>query len=615
MLRKNKEKLINLKMKSIVLRAFEMLDKKTKRKLAQISLVQFFLSILDLVGVATIGIIGSLVINGSASRQPGDRVSLVLNFLGLTGKSIQFQAFVLGSISALLLIGKTLVSIYYTRKILFFLSYRGSVITQELVSKILSQDLVSLQSRSRQETMFALTVGVNNVIVGVLANLVTIISDLFLLIIMLFGLFYVDTVIAISTVTLFCGVALLLYKSMHQKASSLGKKSSFMSIKTQEQINQVLNTFRETVVGGKRKYYIKKIGETQLDLANINSRLSFLPNIGKYVMEITVIVGFMIISGIQFIRSDAAHSVAVLAIFLAASTRIAPAILRIQQGAIQFKSAAGSASPTLDLFSKMLTNTSDQTDTHFSTTHKNFKPRIEMTNIDFKYNTNSKFVIENLNLTIEPGELIAVVGPSGSGKTTLIDIMLGVVVPNSGSVKISDCDISNLPTVFPGAAAYVPQEVQIINGTIRENLALGYNLNEIPEVNFWNILTETGLSEFVSNTKDKLDTYLGDEGNKLSGGQKQRLGIARALLTKPKLLVMDEATSALDSQSEQTISNILENIRGKSTIVLIAHRLSTVRKADKVIYVSDGKIIALGTFDEVRQLVPNFDDQAKLLGI
>jgi ABC-type bacteriocin/lantibiotic exporter with double-glycine peptidase domain len=272
-------------------------------------------------------------------------------------------------------------------------------------------------------------------------------------------------------------------------------------------------------------------------------------------------------------------------------------------------------SPTLELFSTMPMNTSVPTDTHFSTTHKNFKPRIEMASIDFKYNANSKFVIENLNLIVEPGELIAVVGPSGSGKTTLIDIMLGVVVPDSGRVKVSDIDISNLPLIFPGASAYVPQEVQIINGTIRENLALGYNLNEIPEVNFWNVLTETGLSEFVLNTQDKLDTYLGDEGNKLSGGQKQRLGIARALLTKPKLLVMDEATSALDSQSEKTISNILESIRGESTIVLIAHRLSTVRKADKVIYLNAGKIIASGTFDEVRSLVPNFDDQAKLLGI
>ena len=240
-----------------------MLDRKTKKKLIQISVVQFALSILDLVGVATIGVIGSLVISGSASRPPGDRVSQVLVFLGLSNSSLQVQAFILGSISTILLISKTLVSIHYTRKILFFLSYRGSVITQELAKKILFQDLISLQSRSRQESMFALTVGVNNIIIGLLANLVTIISDVFLLAIMLVGLFYIDTVIAISTVTLFCGVAFLLYKSMHETASKLGRKSSILTIKTQEQINQILDTFRETVVGGKRQYYIKRIGENK----------------------------------------------------------------------------------------------------------------------------------------------------------------------------------------------------------------------------------------------------------------------------------------------------------------------------------------------------------------
>ena len=592
-----------------------MLDRKTKRKLIQISLVQFVLSILDLVGVAIIGVIGSLVISGSASRPPGDRVSQVLNFLGLSNSSLQFQAFILGTISAFLLIGKTVISIHYTRKILFFLSYRGSVITQELAKKILYQDLLNLQSRTRQETMFALTVGVNNIIIGVIANLVTIISDVFLLVIMLIGLFYVDSVIAISTIILFCGVALLLYKSMHEKASKLGKKSSLLTIKTQEQINQILNTFRETVVGGKRQYYIKRIGETQLELANINSKLSFLPNIGKYVMEVTVIVGFMLISGLQFIRSDAAHSVAVLAVFLAASTRIAPAILRIQQGAIQFKSAAGSSSPTLDLFASIKSEIIDERTTHFSMDHRNFSPKVEMNNINFKYNIASKFGFENLNLSINPGEFVAVVGPSGSGKTTLIDIMLGVVVPNSGEVKISGNYVSKLPLIYPGAVAYVPQEVQIINGTIKQNLALGYNIDEIPENIFWDVLNETGLSEFVSKSEDKLDTYLGDEGNKLSGGQKQRLGIARALITKPRLLVMDEATSALDGQSEKIIGSSLENMKSKTTIILIAHRLSTVRKADKVIYINNGRVQAIGTFDTVRELVPNFDDQAKLLGI
>jgi ABC-type multidrug transport system fused ATPase/permease subunit len=332
-------------------------------------------------------------------------------------------------------------------------------------------------------------------------------------------------------------------------------------------------------------------------------------------MEVTVIIGFMLISGLQFLRSDAAQSVAVLAVFLAASTRIAPAILRIQQGAIQFKSATGSSEPTFELFSNLKSTVLQQVESNFSKNHDNFSPKIEMKNVNFKYNSKAKFGIENFDLNIEPGEFVAVVGPSGSGKTTIIDIMLGVVVPESGKVKISDTYVINLPQIFPGAVAYVPQEVQIINGTVKQNLSLGYKAEEIPENDFWDVLNKTGLSEFFSNSKERLESYLGDEGNKLSGGQKQRLGIARALITNPQLLVMDEATSALDSQSEKMISSTLESMRGKTTIILIAHRLSTVRKADKVLYIDDGRIKAMGSFAKVRELIPNFDDQAKLLGI
>jgi ABC-type multidrug transport system fused ATPase/permease subunit len=168
---------------------------------------------------------------------------------------------------------------------------------------------------------------------------------------------------------------------------------------------------------------------------------------------------------------------------------------------------------------------------------------------------------------------------------------------------------------WPGAIAYVPQDVLIINGSIRENVALGYPLENATDKLVNDALRIASLADFVDSLPDALETNLGERGARLSGGQRQRIGIARALFTKPKLLVLDEATSSLDSMTEESISNDIKSLKGSTTVIIIAHRLSTVKDADRVVYIEQGRILAVGTFDEVRSLVPDFDKQARLTGI
>jgi ABC-type multidrug transport system fused ATPase/permease subunit len=168
---------------------------------------------------------------------------------------------------------------------------------------------------------------------------------------------------------------------------------------------------------------------------------------------------------------------------------------------------------------------------------------------------------------------------------------------------------------WPGAISYVPQDVMVVNGSIRENVALGYPLEAARDELVNSALSIASLSDFVANLPEGLDTNLGERGGKISGGQRQRIGIARALFTKPKLLVLDEATSALDGDTEESISSDIQKLKGSTTVVLIAHRLSTVRDADLVLYMDKGEIVARGTFEEVRNAVPDFDRQAKLMGL
>jgi ABC-type multidrug transport system fused ATPase/permease subunit len=251
----------------------------------------------------------------------------------------------------------------------------------------------------------------------------------------------------------------------------------------------------------------------------------------------------------------------------------------------------------------------------FTINHEELKNDIVLKNINFTYNDNKKFNVSDVNLLIEAGTINAIVGRSGAGKTTLVDILLGVLSPTSGEISVAGKSPNDIITTYPGALAYVPQDVFIINGTIRDNVCLGYNKESIPTELINKALEKAQLSDFVDNLPSKLDTYIGDNGSKLSGGQKQRLGIARALITEPKILVMDESTSSLDGETENNLTNAIISLKGKTTLILIAHRLSTVRNADKIIYMEDGQIIASGSFNEVRERVPDFDNQSKLMGL
>jgi ATP-binding cassette, subfamily B, bacterial PglK len=193
--------------------------------------------------------------------------------------------------------------------------------------------------------------------------------------------------------------------------------------------------------------------------------------------------------------------------------------------------------------------------------------------------------------------------------------LLGNLSPQTGIVEVSGMSPAEVISKWPGAIAYVPQDTLIFEGTVRENISIGYPLSEATDERINSALKNAQLFDFVQNLPHGLDTFVGDRGSQLSGGQRQRLGIARALFTKPKLLVLDEATSALDGQTEHEFTMALEAIKATTTLILIAHRLSSIKHADKLIYLEDGKVITEGTFEEVRIAVPNFDIQANLMGL
>jgi ABC-type multidrug transport system fused ATPase/permease subunit len=601
---------------STILKCARVLSKSEQRKIVLVIGIQLFLSVLDLIGVAIVGILSALAVRGVQSQQPGDRVSMVLRFLQIEELSFQSQMVVLGLLATCLLTARTIASIYLNRKTLFFLSRRGATISARLTSQLLSQSLLKVQNRTNQLTLFSLTNGVEIVVLKILGTAVTLVSDLSLLVVMVIGLFIVDPTIAISSILLFGVTGLVLYKLMHKRAYTLGLAHHNYAIKTSEKVIEVLNSYRESTVRNRRNYYAREIGELRMKIADTSADMTFMPSISKYVMETTVVIGALVIAGIQFMMKDAVQAVATLSIFLAAGTRIAPAALRLQQGAVQIKEASGSASSTLALIEelRLIEIDKDKPDI-LNLDHQGFIPEISIKDASLTYPTKDIPAVQDLNLQIPAGSSLAFVGPSGAGKTTIVDMILGVLSPDQGSIQISGYSPLDSIKKWPGAISYVPQDVMISNGTIRENVALGYPLEVATDLLVYAALEIADLVDFVKSLPKGLDTEVGERGTKISGGQRQRLGIARAMFTNPSLLVLDEATSSLDGETELKVSDAIKDLGEKTTVILIAHRLSTVKDVDIVVYMAEGRIKAFGKFEEVRSKVSDFDRQAQLMGL
>ena len=594
--------------------ALQLLHKKDRKKLYLIAFIQTLLGFLDLIGVVAIGALGALSVQGLESHSAGNKVSSFLRILHLQNFSFQQQVEYLGLSAASVLIVKTITSIIFTRKTFFFLSHKGAEISADLMSKVLSLDVLQLYKRTSQEILYGVSEGVKNLTVGILATSVNLIADMFLLTIMCIGLLLVDPSIAIAAIIFFMLVGFILYRISQVRSHDLGVESSQLTVANNQKILEVLSTYRESVVRNRRQFYAREIRNLRYQFAGVMAEVFFMPYVSKYVIESASVLGALALAGFEFGTNTAVHAVAVLAVFLAASSRIAPAALRIQQSLIVIKNSAGSSQSVLNLVSDLKdVEIQNFDDTHIDFEYENFDPSIRVVDLGFTYPGNDFFALKNVNFEIAAGDRIAVVGPSGSGKSTLADLLLGVLKPTSGSVKISDKLPNEASVIWPGAISYVPQDIVITAGTIRQNVGLGYPTQYSTNERILKVLDAAQLSSFLMTLTDGIDTEVGEFGNKISGGQKQRLGVARALFTNPKLLILDESTSALDGQTEDELSKAIHNLSGDVTVITIAHRLRTIQSVDKVLYMENGKILAFGTFEEVKNLVPAFEKEVNKL--
>ncbi len=450
--------------------------------------------------------------------------------------------------------------------------------------------------------LFLATGGITNLYLGVVANAVSIISDLALAVVLIAALIAVTPSLGLTTLLYFSGTGLILYLFLRKKTIDLAEQEVQYGIASNSVILESLKLQPEILVRDTSEYFVQKTFELRNLLSGTLAMKTLLPNVSKFAIEASLTLGVFLISAIQFMVLDAERAFASLALFAAAGTRIAPSVLRIQQSALSISGSLRMCEPSLGfLENELFTHSNDCQDTRVEDKNNVVDNVLELNDVHFAFDDTKVNVIKGVSFQIKPSESIGIVGISGAGKSTLIDLCLGQLQPDTGEIRILGLKPREAFRLHPGFVSFVPQQIQIIDGSILENLSLGLPMVETDAARAWDVLADVGLSEFVNELPGKLTAQLGENGSRLSGGQRQKIGIARALLTRPGLLILDEATSSMDSESEQGITAAIDNLQEKCSLIVVAHRLATLKNLKRIMIIEDGTIGSIGTFNELKE--------------
>ncbi|WP_058235193.1 ABC transporter ATP-binding protein [Devriesea agamarum] len=399
--------------------------------------------------------------------------------------------------------------------------------------------------------------------------------------------------------------AQLMNSIRHQWKTSLDAVSGFREAR----IHGVTNRFLE-------RYRLARVRNTQQV-----RRLMLLTDLPKYAMEIIFIVGIAAVLVVVVMTAHGNDTITSITLFAAASVRILPSFIRLVSSLGAIRAGEKAVCIVLDQIEAASTPASGLGETeypHLAAEHDHDQGQIVrvaepdcpislgIDAVSFRYVDGSEDVLKNVSLTIPAGTSIALCGSSGSGKTTLVDNILGLLEPRSGRILANGTDIRKNLRGWYASIGYVPQDVYILNGTVAENVAFGYLGHDIDRDRVEQCLRQAHVFDAVCEMPNGIDSHLGEGGARISGGQRQRIGIARALYSNPSLLILDEATSALDNETESRITSTIESLNGELTVIIVAHRLSTVKNVDQLAFMEHGEVTSIGTFSEVRDQNPAF---------
>ena len=409
-------------------------------------------------------------------------------------------------------------------------------------------------------------------------------------------LFFIEPVGALSVIFFMFFSAQGFHKITKKRLLKWGKKRQFHDGAINKHLLQGLNGVKDVKILGREKDFINFFSLHNKEKAKITIKQSTLILIPRFYLEFLAVMGLAVLTISLVIQEKASNQILpTLGVFLAAAFRMIPSGNRMMSAIQYFKYAE----PVVNLLSKEFSSIETLKINKNQFGNLLFSSEINLENITYRYPNVRESAIKNINLSIKKGSSIGIIGASGSGKSTLVDVLLGLLSPSKGQVNIDSVDYRNDLRQWQNIIGYVPQNIYLTDDTLLNNIAFGISEDNIEMELMNNAVNLAQLDDYVNSLAKGLQTIVGERGIRLSGGQRQRIGIARALYHNPEILILDEATSALDSKTETDLMRGVDKMRGKKTLIIVAHRLSTVANCDMIVKLEKGRIVQRGAPKEV----------------
>ncbi|MBN9606094.1 MAG: ABC transporter ATP-binding protein [Actinomycetales bacterium] len=595
--------------------AFALLTRRERAVYALLVAARALVGILDVLGILMVGVVAAL----GATRLSGSGSS----FLGIELPDLRGSE-LLGLVVVVLsiFVVKAALAIGLSRALMWYIARIEARNAAALSRHLLGGTLENARRMSKAEFQFAITESTAWTFTGILANVSSIFVEGFLLVLVAAAFLVVDPVVALFALGYFALIVVGMQAGIGRILKRSGEDAAAATVETTRAVADTLDTFREIAVLGRQRLYLERLRASRTRLARSGATLSFLAGMPRYVIETALILGVVVFVGQQLLAGQLVDGLATLGVFLGGAVRIMGAILPLQTAVAALKVNAERSALARGLLTALPAR-ERETDPAAAPAGGGATPpttapaapsplAVEVRELEYRY-PDATEALAGVSLTIEPGQFVAVIGPSGAGKSTLVDVVTGLAEPSGGSVRIDGLAPAALRERRPGAVSYVPQKPGLVTGTIAENVALGIDPAEIDRERVLEVLRFAHLDDLVNGLPRGIDTPVGAQADAFSGGQIQRIGLARALYTHPGLLVLDEATSGLDAATEAVVAEGLRRLHGRTTVVVIAHRLSTVQHADQVFVVDGGRVVASGDFPTVRREVPMVAEYVRLM--
>jgi ATP-binding cassette subfamily C protein len=567
---------------------------------------------LDLVGILAIGFLATSM--ALVITQGGDPNRFIevgsLSIPAMTTDTLPFVS----SIILMLFSAKALLSILLTRQLANFLARIEARAAKVIAQNAFGKSLEGARLNSREEILYAVQIGSPSAFNSVLNSVGILTAEGFLFTLVLVAFTLVNPPVAIAAILYFGFIGFLIQFFLGRVMQKTGALLTESTVEANSFLSDFGEVIREATILGRQDYFYDGVYSSRLRTSGNAATQFVLTGMPRYIVETALIIAITVFVLIQAFSGDIVASAATVGIFLSGGLRLTSSLLPLQSSLLVIKQAIPPANTALELLSNSPNVDQENSDLSQIEGLKG-PPPVVLQHVSFSYKGSASVTLGEISLTIPDGAQAAFIGPSGAGKSTLADVILGLLEPTRGKVLIAGANPMHLIESQPGIIGYVPQKPGMIAGTISQNIAIGVSDLDVDQSRLEQAIFDAHLTDFINSLPNGVDTDLGKRKDELSGGQLQRIGLARALYTQPKLLVMDEATSALDAESENEINKALDAMRGKVTVILIAHRLNTIQRSNIVFLLENGTISASGTFSELLRENETVKNLAKLMAI